>query len=231
MRHNLDSDEVRSHITVGEVLTRYGARMRGKGRADCPHCKGSSIATLGFNDRVGHCFRCGWKGDAFALVMAMSKCSFPEALQEVARMAGMTGGADAITAGELRRRRQERDRVQGAAEKLVRAEDRLRQRYARYNRTIHYARRLAGVRLRAVCCRGQAERFTGEATVCEQLLATVPMLERRVIAAFAILAYGSARQRAEFILRPDTRAAAVAEVLQSGTVVDGDSRPVEVWLG
>jgi hypothetical protein len=50
-----------------DLLERAGFRLRGRSRADCAHCTGHAIATVGFTDEKAHCFRCQWKANATTL--------------------------------------------------------------------------------------------------------------------------------------------------------------------
>lgn len=52
---------------VPELLQGLGARVVGRGRANCPRCAG--LRTLSFNTEVFHCFHdgCGYRGNSFTL--------------------------------------------------------------------------------------------------------------------------------------------------------------------
>lgn len=54
-------------FSMRELLERAGFRLRGRNRADCIHCSGHAVATVGFSDEVMHCFRCGAKANIFTL--------------------------------------------------------------------------------------------------------------------------------------------------------------------
>lgn len=54
-------------LSMGDLLVRAGFRLRGKSRADCIHCSGSSVGTVSFTAEVAHCFRCGWKSNTVTL--------------------------------------------------------------------------------------------------------------------------------------------------------------------
>jgi hypothetical protein len=50
-----------------DLLERAGFRIRSANRADCAHCSGSSIQTVGYTSELSHCFRCGWAANRFGL--------------------------------------------------------------------------------------------------------------------------------------------------------------------
>ncbi len=210
------------------MLRHYGVKCRG-GRFDCPFCKGTGTRTAGCNERIWNCFRCAAKGDVFALVMKLERCTFPEALRTVAELAGVSA-ARAVNRTEIRKRWQCRQRIDSAAAKLVRAEHKLRLSLAQRVKAINFERRVAGARLRAAVCHGKPERFPGEAAACEAVLAAAPSMERETMAAYAVLSYAAARERAEFILKPAKRMEMVATVLEAGAVVDDHGRHIEAYL-
>jgi hypothetical protein len=55
------------NLAMSELLERAGFRLRGKTRADCVHCAGTSIATVSFTDELAYCHRCAWKANATTL--------------------------------------------------------------------------------------------------------------------------------------------------------------------
>jgi hypothetical protein len=50
-----------------DLLERAGFRIRSANRADCAHCRGRSIRTVGYTTEVAHCFRCGWAANRVRL--------------------------------------------------------------------------------------------------------------------------------------------------------------------
>src|SRR5690348_16767574 len=54
-------------LAMPELLERAGFKLRGKNRADCPHCAGGSIATVSFTNELAYCHRCAWKANTTTL--------------------------------------------------------------------------------------------------------------------------------------------------------------------
>ncbi len=53
--------------SLRDLLAWGGFRLRTDRRADCARCQGGSRGTVGYNDEVAHCFRCGWKANRYQL--------------------------------------------------------------------------------------------------------------------------------------------------------------------
>lgn len=107
---------------VGETvrLRRQGRRYVGL----CPfHAERSPSFGVAADKGLFHCFGCGAGGDVFEYVMRRDGLTFPEALEELARRAGVTTEQEAPDPAEIERRRQ-RDRLLAAlaeAERFYRA--------------------------------------------------------------------------------------------------------------
>lgn len=102
-------DELRSRLTLSEIVGRRVALKR-KGREHSGLCPFHNEKTPSFtlNDQKGffHCFGCGAHGDVVGFVMKSEGLSFPEAVERLAREAGMALPASTP---------QERERAQVAA--------------------------------------------------------------------------------------------------------------------
>ncbi len=85
-------DELRSRLTLSEVVGRRVALKR-KGREHSGLCPFHNEKTPSFtlNDQKGffHCFGCGAHGDVVGFVMRSEGLSFPEAVERLAREAGV----------------------------------------------------------------------------------------------------------------------------------------------
>ncbi|MGE0153315.1 MAG: DNA primase [Reyranellaceae bacterium] len=85
-------DELRSRLTLSEIVGRRVALKR-KGREHSGLCPFHNEKTPSFtvNDQKGffHCFGCGAHGDVVGFVMKSEGLSFPEAVERLARDAGM----------------------------------------------------------------------------------------------------------------------------------------------
>jgi DNA primase len=100
------SDEIRGHLDLVELIGRF-VRLRPAGenwKGLCPF-HAEKTPSFNVNPRKGifKCFGCGVGGDAFAFIMRQDKLSFPEAVRELARIAGVAmpdeGGGAAGSSG------------------------------------------------------------------------------------------------------------------------------------
>jgi DNA primase len=86
------SDQIRTQLDLVELVGRF-VRLRPAGENWKGLCPFHSEKTPSFNvnPRKGifKCFGCGVGGDAFAFIMRQDKLTFPEAVRELARMAGV----------------------------------------------------------------------------------------------------------------------------------------------
>jgi len=84
---------------MADLLARYGGRLRGRNRADCPRCGGKR--TISYAAEVFNCHHagCGFRGNAFTLAREL-------------------GLARRLTPAEYRELRQNRDRADRAARVL-----------------------------------------------------------------------------------------------------------------
>ncbi|MGI5816875.1 MAG: DNA primase [Armatimonadota bacterium] len=101
-------EEIRDRLDIIEVigqhvrLERSGQRFKGL----CPfHQEKTPSFTVDPERGFYHCFGCGEGGDIFSFVMKRDGLSFPEALRQLARRAGVQIESDPM-AGERRRRRE-----------------------------------------------------------------------------------------------------------------------------
>ena len=85
------TDRIKELISLKTILDDAGIKIR-KNRCDCFFCSGSSKLTFSINDRkgYGHCFRCGYSGDVFALYQKLNRCDFKIALACLAKKCGIT---------------------------------------------------------------------------------------------------------------------------------------------
>jgi DNA primase len=85
-------DQIRASLDIVELIGRF-VRLRPAGenwKGLCPF-HGEKTPSFNVNPRKGifKCFGCGVGGDAFAFVMRQDKLTFPEAVRELARIAGV----------------------------------------------------------------------------------------------------------------------------------------------
>lgn len=91
-------DEIRQRLPISQVVgesviwdKRKSQPHRGDYWACCPF-HGEKSPSFHVDDRkgFGHCFGCNWSGDIFKFLTEHTGCSFPEAVEQLAGMAGVS---------------------------------------------------------------------------------------------------------------------------------------------
>lgn len=226
------ADNVKRAVPVRQGLRLVDWRVRSRGRADCGLCQAdhSQRETVSFDDAKGvwHCFRCGAAGSVFDLIMLVHQCDFVTALKFLAAEARVELPTK-MTAEKRRRvvqQRAERERINRAAIKVEVAERHLR---FTYRNVIHSCER----KQRGVSCRlanlmnGEQEQRHSEREGCWSWLFVLDALLSEALAAYALLSFGAARNRAVFILKPEIRHQTIEQIKWDGGVVDSEGR----WVG
>ena len=75
----MTKEEIKEHISMRDVLARYGYHPNRAGFINCPFHKGDRSASLKIYDKDFHCFGCGAHGDIFSFVMLIDQCDFKTA--------------------------------------------------------------------------------------------------------------------------------------------------------
>lgn len=106
-------DEIRARCDLVEVVSAYVA-LRKSGRSMlglCPfHNEKTPSFTVNPERQAWKCFGCGEGGDVFSFVQKIEKCTFPEAVEQLARRAGITIQRTEAAARQI----SERDRLLAA---------------------------------------------------------------------------------------------------------------------
>jgi DNA primase len=100
-------DELLTRIDIVDVIdARVPLKKAGKDyKACCPfHEEKTPSFTVSPDKQFYHCFGCGEHGTAIGFLMRYDRMSFPEAVRELASMAGMSVPEEAGSAGESERR-------------------------------------------------------------------------------------------------------------------------------
>ena len=83
-----------------------------KRRTACPLHSGSNRSAFSWReDGLWHCFSCGAGGDRITLVRAIRNCTFPEAVQFLAELAGVSYRSRRNTCGGFEEARRRRERA------------------------------------------------------------------------------------------------------------------------
>lgn len=100
-------DELMNRVDVVEVIdARVPLKKAGKEyKACCPfHNEKTPSFTVSQNKQFYHCFGCGAHGTAVGFLMDYEHMSFPEAVEELARMVGMEVPREAVSPQQAQRR-------------------------------------------------------------------------------------------------------------------------------
>jgi DNA primase len=100
-------DEIRSAVDVVDLVGRF-VRLRKAGagwKGLCPfHAEKTPSFTVNPKRGIFHCFGCGVGGDVFGFVMRQDRLSFPEAVRQLAKSAGVALPEDRARPGEAGQR-------------------------------------------------------------------------------------------------------------------------------
>lgn len=102
-RPSYDKELIRERLKFATVLRKeFGVELRRAGSGLECRCPMHEERTPSFSIKggeegdSGHCFGCGWGGDIFKLYMASRGCTFPEAVEQLAGLAGVYPTASPI---------------------------------------------------------------------------------------------------------------------------------------
>jgi hypothetical protein len=199
-------------------------------RAPCILHTGSNPTAFSWtDDGRWHCFSCERGGDKIALVRAVRSCSFPEAVDFLASLAGVEYSPSPVSAHEFERARVARVQARRNARTLVDAEFSV-WRDARDNLLSLVAlRRNAGARLLAIAG-GATPRFPGEAEIAWEVLKIVADGMARADTAYCLVSFAAPIERYAFILHPERREEMIEAALERGYVADEKGYRFEVAI-
>ncbi len=109
----ITADDIKSQVALLDVAQRYttlAERREGDWWGNCPiHSESEPSFHVLPDDGFCKCFGCGFGGDVFALVMAVERCDFAEALGIIAKRAGLPfGGMDDVAIEAMQKAREAR---------------------------------------------------------------------------------------------------------------------------
>lgn len=150
MRALSNANEVAALVPMPRLLAALGFLVNERThRAPCLLHRGSNPTAYSWReDGRWYCFSCGHGGDRIGLVRAVRQCSFAEALQFLAELAGVEHRPDKIPRKEIRASHERRERAERAA---WRVSDRVQELRRFYHSAMLRAERLCsriGERLR-----------------------------------------------------------------------------------
>jgi phage/plasmid primase-like uncharacterized protein len=227
----LNARDVVARVSMPEVLRALNivcnARTR---RAPCVIHSGSNSSAFVWRDSgLWHCHSCGRGGDKIALVREVRQCSFREAVEFLAALAGVEYRHGLVSRGTLERQNRHRERETAEADSLLarefvawcEARDLVLQ--------LEAIRRNAGKRLQAMH-RGAQERWAGEMDLAWEALAEVYRQLPRAAAAYNVISFAAAEDRFAFAMDTEARGKLLEEALDRGWVADSKGYRFEVIL-
>jgi hypothetical protein len=175
------------------------------------------------------CHSCGAGGDRIALVRAARRCSFPEAVEFLAVLAGVEYQRDSVSLETIERQRRIRERETSEANSLLAHE------FAAWRGAQDAVFRLEEIRRNAGNClnaihRGGSERWPGESEFAWEALAEVYRQTPRAAAAYHVVSFAPATDRFAFTLDAHGRECLTDEALRCGWVADAKGYRFEVTL-
>jgi len=222
------TEEIKDRLSVREVMESEGWHIRQRGRrADCGLCGGKEDVAI--KREVWHCHRCKEGGTVFDLIMETHGVKFPEALKRLAFMARVELPTK-MTAEERRRLRQQQAEQERRTKAAVKLEGAERDLCLRYRDLIHLcekkqaevSRRLEELHF------GGSERWRGEYDGCWGWLRALRGLLRDYLAAYSLLTFAPALERARFALSPQMRQQMIDRIRWAGGCFDDEGRWMEV---
>ncbi len=221
--------EIADRVPMPRLLYHLGFKVNERARrAPCVlHCGDNRTAFSWTEEGFWHCFACGRGGDKYGLIRAALRCSFPEAVRLMASLAGIPLDWNAGSVRTLARQNRKRARLEGAAEQYQDLERACRLAYRGQLLALVQGQTAVSRRLAAIG-RGCVQASPREEEIWWETLVHVDGQERRVRAAYHLLAFGAEDLRQRFVLYESQREPLCGQVLDDGGVVDDDGRFVEM---
>lgn len=225
-RRRLNVAEIKAEVPMTDLLCELGFQVNTRvRRCSCLIHGGRDRTVFSYSDEVCHCFSCGFAGDKIALVQAVLKCGFRQALEYLGRLAGVEIDNHRPTFAQLEKHRQEQASLDIATEKLRLLEADLR---ARYREQIFDLERIKGLASGILKAKHEAEECDRESEWAWSAIELVNNWLPRVAAGYTILSFASAKERATFALQPERAEGIIEKTLQRGHVLDDCGHVCEV---
>jgi hypothetical protein len=218
-------------VPMPRLLSELGFAVNERTRREpCLLHGGSNPSAFAWTEAgLWKCHSCGAGGDRIALVRAVRRCSFREAVEFLAVLAGVEYKPGLVSRETIERQRQLREREAAEADSLLARE------FAAWRGAqdevlrLEMNRRNAGERLDAIN-RGEPERWPGEWEFAWKALADVYRQMPRAAAAHNVISFARAEDRFAFALEADAREKSADEALERGWVADARGYRFEVQL-
>ena len=223
----LSPSEIAALVPMEALLPELGFHVNSRTRrAACRLHGGTNPSAFAWEeDGRWICFNCGKGGDKIALVKAVRGCGFKEALAFLGRLAGVEVFQHRPNSRELAERRRKQARVEYAAEKLRLLEAHLRR---RYREEIHKIEQLKQKASRILKEKSEHRESQALAEWAWSAVGVVIKWLPQLTAAYSILCFASAGERAKFALHPEQAEEIINQTIYRGYVTDDRGRVCEV---
>ncbi len=225
-RRRLNATQIKAKVPMAELLRELGFDISERSRrTSCRIHGGRDRTAFSWNESVGHCFSCGFAGDKIALVQAVLKCDFRQALQYLANLAGVGISDDRPSFSQLHKHREKEAETDIATEKLRLLEGHMRASYRGEIDDLERIKELASDILKAKHERSECDRESEWAWKALQFAYEhLPA----VLAGYSILSFANAPDRARFALYSEEADRIAQETRERGYVIDDREHMVEV---
>jgi CHC2 zinc finger len=227
----VEASEIATLVPMPHLLESLGFDVNGRTkRCPCLLHGGSNPSAFSWTDAgLWRCHSCGAGGDKISLVRAVRNCSFREAVEFLAALAGIELGAIRMNRTAIDQVQAEQAAVRRDASVALAVDSSSWQERRDTVLQLEAIQRNAGRRLQEIG-EGLPERWCGETDWCWGALAEVSRQMPDAAAAYAIASFGKFRDRLGFALDPRVAKRLIAEALDAGHVADDRGYRFEVIL-
>jgi hypothetical protein len=223
--------EIAGLVPMPDLLLALGFEANERTRrAPCILHRGSNRTAFSWReDGRWHCFSCERGGDKIALIRAVRQCSFSEAVDVLAALAGVEYRPGRQSLDRIKRARGERESLRHDAEMLLASEHGSWRKAQGAVLQLEAIRRGASARLHALYF-GAPERWRDEMEHAWDALAGVYRNMPKAVAGYHVASFAPHKDRLAFALDSQALEELIAEVLDRGYVADERDHPYEVQL-
>ena len=231
MNATSNAREVAALVPMFRLLEALGFDVNERTRrAPCVLHGGSNRSAFSWTEKgLWKCHSCGQGGDRIALVRAVRKCSFRDAVELLAALAGAEFCASRASRAEIKQLQAEQLALRRDASGAVVVDTALWLETRHTVLQLEAIRRNAGRRLMEIF-EGSRERWCGETEWCWAALAEVASQMPHVAAVYAIASFGKFSDRLRFVFDRAFTEELIGETLESGYVTDEHGHRFEVRL-
>jgi hypothetical protein len=223
--------EIAALVLMPRLLSELGFAINERTRrCACVLHSGSNPTAFSWReDGRWHCHSCGAGGDRIALVRAARRCSFREAVEFLAALAGFEYAPSLVSRETIERQKLLRERETAEADSLLARE------FATWCEARDVVLQLERIRCTAIrrldaLLRAASERWPGETEFAWQALAEVYRQIPRAAAGYNLISFAPADLRFAFAMDAEVREELIDDALERGWVADEKDFRFEVQL-